>query len=437
MSILGRVDVYRTGQESRFIAVASSHESDVSGRPVRIEIAEFWATDPLYKATRIGAFADFEFRASELHDDVLTLSQVERLSHHATSGSRWWPVEPHGSIPLRAAELIYATLGPWVTSDLVHALETSSARGIDSVQQLLLGLTEANGRRPSMLIALTAAVGTAQRYDRRVRAERNTVDDQTAVGRFVDETIKHLGGLVVESAEQFGFTQDAFGEWFESQDRDLFDLTPWPPPQAPYTLHGPQFPNELAEVAREQASSSDSRASIDLRVDSASALFTTGRHDIFIQLAEAAEGHLEFVRSDGSLSPESARALARLVSATVQAWHHRLADVEDRVASAYDDGRFTWDLLTAIQSLPGHTWDGLSDARRICFVADLGELLMLITETTSGVVSELGAAAILHVCNGNDELLAIAVDAAYKIPFQNGRGEFDWAIRAIRERERQ
>ena len=60
---------------------------------------------------------------------------------------------------------------------------------------------------------------------------------------------------------------------------------------------------------------------------------------------------------------------------------------------------------------------------------------MLINETTSGVISEIGATAILAACNGDDDLLAIAIDAAYKIPFQKGRAEFDWAIGAIQERE--
>ena len=62
---------------------------------------------------------------------------------------------------------------------------------------------------------------------------------------------------------------------------------------------------------------------------------------------------------------------------------------------------------------------------------------MLINKTTSGVISEIGAHAILDACSGNDDLLDIALDAAYKIPFQKGQAEFDWAIQTMQERERE
>jgi hypothetical protein len=200
-------------------------------------------------------------------------------------------------------------------------------------------------------------------------------------------------------------------------------------------LDGPEFDDEFFAGADYQSSPSELSAPIDPRVNNTNPMFSPERYDIYIQLAAEAGDHLEYIGKDVPLPPESARAWARLVSATVQAWHHHLADTENRIPTAYDDNRFTFDLLEAISSLPRNTWDGLSNARRICFVADLGELLMLINETTSGVISEIGATAILAACNGNDDLLAIAIDAAYKIPFQKGRAEFDWAIGAMQERE--
>jgi hypothetical protein len=36
------------------------------------------ATDPLYKTTRLGDFGDFEFRSTELHDEVVSLIQMHQ-----------------------------------------------------------------------------------------------------------------------------------------------------------------------------------------------------------------------------------------------------------------------------------------------------------------------------------------------------------------------
>ena len=79
MNIRGRVDVYCTESDDTFIAVASSTELNDFGQPTVVRIVEFMATDPLHKATRISDFGEFEFRATELHDEIMTLAQVQQL----------------------------------------------------------------------------------------------------------------------------------------------------------------------------------------------------------------------------------------------------------------------------------------------------------------------------------------------------------------------
>lgn len=435
MSIRGRVDVYCTDSEDRFIAVASSEERDSFGRPLRVEIVEFMATDPLYKATRISEFGDFDFRATELHDDVMTLTQVQQLWNKVPEDARWWPADPEGSIPTRSSDLIYAALGPWATAELIQALENSLDQSSATIRRLLDGLHTAVGKRPWMLIGLATAMGAAQRYETQDLRRSNLGTFDTGVDRFVGETLKHLGSLVLEAAQQFGFDWESFGEWYESQDSNLFDNTGWPPTQVPFTLDGPEFGDEFFTSANYRVSPPESFAPIDPFVIRANPMASLERFEIYTQLTAEAEDHLKFIGTDIPLPKESARAWARLASATTQAWHQHLADRENQIPTAYDDNRLTWNLLTTIDTLPRNTWDGLTNARRICFVADLGELLMLINETTTGVISELGAAAILDACNGDDDLLAIAIDAAYRIPFQNGRDEFNWAIQTIRERQ--
>ena len=99
MKIRGRVDVYCTNLEGSYIAVASSEELDLSGCPLRIEIFEFWATDPLYKATRIGVFSDFDFRASELHTEITSISEVQALwGIRSNTESEWFEDDGWGAL---------------------------------------------------------------------------------------------------------------------------------------------------------------------------------------------------------------------------------------------------------------------------------------------------------------------------------------------------
>jgi hypothetical protein len=78
MTTRGRVDVYCAIDNHALVAIATSSDRDESGRPVEVRIVEFQATDPLYKATRIGDFSDFNFRATELHDEVVPLIQMNQ-----------------------------------------------------------------------------------------------------------------------------------------------------------------------------------------------------------------------------------------------------------------------------------------------------------------------------------------------------------------------
>ena len=78
MTIRGRVDVYCPIDNHALVAIATSSDRDESGRPVEVRIVEFQATDPLYKATRLGDFSDFNFRATELHNEVVSLIQMNQ-----------------------------------------------------------------------------------------------------------------------------------------------------------------------------------------------------------------------------------------------------------------------------------------------------------------------------------------------------------------------
>jgi hypothetical protein len=436
MTIRGRVDVYCTDLPGpTFIAVASSTELITSGRPAVVRIVEFMATDPLYKATRIGDFGDFEFRATELHDGIMTLAQVQQLWNQTPADARWWPADPDGSIPFRSGDLIYATLGPWATSELIHALENSSDRSSPTVERVLGGLHQAVGRRPWMLIGLAAAMGAAQRYEAHELRPSDLGMRDSGVDRFVGESLKHLGSLVLEAAQQFGFDWDSFKEWFESQDSGLFENTGWPPTQVPYVLDGPEFDDEFFAGADYQASSSELSASIDPRVRNTTPMISHERLEIFNRLREQAgftqgiAGNREVAQM---LTGNDARSWARLVSATVQAWHENLNDTDNRLSSPYADENFTYNMLDSVCALPSESWNRLTDARRICFVADLGELLMIISQLDEGDISRYAASALGQACNYENDLITIGEQAGLALPYRNRRSEFASWIETIR-----
>jgi hypothetical protein len=423
MTIRGRVDVYCTDLPGpTFIAVASSTELNDSGRPAVVRIVEFMATDPLYKATRIGDFGDFEFRATELHDDVMTLAQVQQLWNQVPADARWWPVKPYGFIPLRSADLIYATLGPMATYELMQALLSSPDNKSESIERLIEGLRDAIGRRPIMLIALAASLGAAQRYEMRRFDGQELQRHESGVGRFLGESLKHLGGLVLEASQQFGLDEDQFGPWFESQMHGLFDQSQWPPTQVPYTLDGPAL-NAVAQRPGSELSEIDEPALLEERR----------------KIQEWLEQNSGITTSvygkqgpDAVPSTFSARSWARLVSATVQAMHVMLSDPGSDRTALGENEMFIYYLCESISSLPASSWKQLTNSRHICFVADLGELLMIVGELGGGDITGRAAVALANACDNDSDLISIAEQAGQNLPYRNGRWDFNWGIEFVR-----
>lgn len=422
MTIRGRVDVYCTESDETFIAVASSAELNDFGRPVVVRIVEFMATEPLYKATQIGDFGDFEFRATELHDDIMTLVQVQQLWDQVPADARWWPVKPYGFIPLRAADLIYATLGPMATYELLQALLSSPDNKSESNERLIEGLTKAVGQRPAMLVALAACLGASQRYEVRRFDELELQQNKSGVDRFLGESLKHIGGLVLEAAQQFGFDEDQFGPWFESQMYDLFDQSQWPPPQVPYTLEGPKF-NAVTQRPSSELSDTDEPSLLEERQ----------------KIQEWLEQNSGITTSVyGKQGPAvvpstfSARSWARLVSATVQAMHVMLSDPESDRTALGENEMFIYYLCESISSLPASSWKQLTDSRHICFVADLGELLMIVGELGGGDITGRAAVALANACDNDSDLIFFAEQAGQNLPYRNGRWDFDWGIEFVR-----
>ena len=434
MSIRGRVDVYCTIDDQTFVAIATSSEIDESGRPVVVRVVEFKAAEPLYKATRIGDFGDFNFRATELHDEIVSLIQMQQRWGVAPADARWWPLDSQSRLPLRAAELVYAILGPYTTTALMEALRNSDLNSERELRKLFYGLDRCLGRRPAMLVALATAIGATDRHWHCHDLDDPEIRRGGGVDRLSGVTLKHLGGLVIESFEQFGFSPESFGEWYESQRQLFSDDHNWPPPQVPYTLEGPESAGSPARAPIETLWVEGGPFSPELDPE-VIPMFSPERLGILNRLREQAGFTLGIAgnREVAEIPTRNdARSWARLVSATVQAWHENLADPNNRLTSPYADDSFTYNLLDLICAIPSESWNRLTDARRICFVADLGELLMIICQLDEGDISRYAASALGQACNYENDLITIGEQAGLALPYRNRRPEFASWIETIR-----
>ncbi len=424
MNIRGRVDVYRTDSESSFVAVASSDARDGSGRPVVVRIVEFMATDPLYKATRIMDFGDFEFRATELHDDVMMLAQVQQLWGQVPADARWWP-QYFGGMPTHMrGDLIYAALGPLVTTALIDKLKDAESKGAVSdplVDQLLGELLSCEGRRPNMLLALAAALSATQRYRHH---EMDSGVEFDPAFHFGDEVSKHLGSLFLGAIGQFGFDEQTFSQWFRSQTSIFLSDEAWPPPGLEYTTNRPDRADPHI-IWTEKTDFPLFNTAVEEKFN----LWT-----VFDRLALEVDDSLDDGITDVLRPSIDARAWARLTSATVQLWHQWLSGEGFQPRTPFDDDEFTFHLLSTISEIPRANWESLTEARHICFVADLGELLMILRRFPSSDVTEQAIDALTNVCDRNRDLLNIARMAGLNLSYEYGRDQFESDIDRIASR---
>ena len=413
MSICGRVDVYCTIDDQTFVAIATSSDRDESGRPVEVRIVEFQATDPLYKATRIGDFSDFNFRATELHDEVVSLIQMQQRWGLVPADARWWP-QYYGGMPTHMrGDLVYAALGPLTTIALIDELKRSASTGDTSnslVDELLQELEMCDGRRPKMLVALAAALSATQR---RRQHEIGSEIDFDLVNREA-EVLKHLGSLFLGAIGQFGFDEQTFSNWFRSQSSIFLDDESWPPPGLEYTLNRPGHNEPVIESTwwvRSPPFDAAAKKKFDL---------WTVFDGLALQVDDALDDELPQV----SRPSIDTRAWARLTSATVQLWHQWLSGEGFQPRTPLDDGEFTLQLLSSISEIPSATWKSLTEARHICFVADLGELLMILRRFPSSDVAEQAIDVLINVCDNSLDLLNIARIAGLNLSYEHGRDQF-------------
>jgi hypothetical protein len=322
-----------------------------------------------------------------------------------------------------APDLVYAVLGPWTTARLIQTLQISPEQLPDDLDWLKQGLIGCVGHRPKMLLALAAALGAVQRRHNHRFDGGESFEFEGAVDLLADEALKHLGFFFVEALRGFSLDESGFAEWFETQRTLFFADEQWPPPQASYTLDGPNFgvgdsqpSSELSDF--DEPTSLEERQKIQRWLEVNSGITTS------------------IYGPNGPVvvpSTFSARSWARLVSATVQAMHMLLADPDVNWTVLSEQEMFIYHLSESISSLPIDSWEQLTPSRRICFVADLGELLMIVAQLVGGDVTGRIAVTLARACGNDADLISIAEQAGRNLPYADDRGDFTWGIEFARD----
>lgn len=169
---------------------------------------------------------------------------------------RWWPRTPRGDgfvpLPHRSASMVYSSLGPIVTHLLVEVLRNADSDD-PTVERLLWDLEQVDGRAPDMLVLLGTAMGAVQRefdggWNAQVQAEESS--SQIPRSPHLTETYKHLGSLVFEAMEAFGFTEETFAEYLRDQWESIGN-SEWPPTGAAYTEREPEGPGTTRAERRD------------------------------------------------------------------------------------------------------------------------------------------------------------------------------------------
>lgn len=138
------------------------------------------------------------------------------------------------------------------------------------------------------------------------------------------------------------------------------------------------------------------------------------------------------VRSNTPLDRDDARSFARLTAATAQWWRWKSTEAPERPTSPYDDDSFTLRLCESMSWFDASAWNGLTDARIVCFVADLAEILRMILVFDRSDAMKRVQDALILVCNGNTDLLGIAEQAGAALPFPESAALYAEAFAQIR-----
>ena len=124
---------------------------------------------------------------------------------------------------MREAHMLYAILGPELTSDFVRTVENGDPKHTENLREIAKKLSDLNVRKkpPVMLIAMASAMWALSNV---ILGEDSNRFPALSSADAQDFTFKYLGDEVVNALRRFGIERPESGDehitWFDGFDKD-------------------------------------------------------------------------------------------------------------------------------------------------------------------------------------------------------------------------
>ncbi len=137
---------------------------------------------------------------------------------------------------MREAHMLYAILGPELTSDFVRTVENGDPKHTENLREIAKKLSDLNVRKkpPVMLIAMASAMWALSNVSTRHKWVLGKDSDRFPALSSADAqdfTFKYLGDEVVNALRRFGIERPESGDehitWFDGFDKDKTTYNNW------------------------------------------------------------------------------------------------------------------------------------------------------------------------------------------------------------------
>jgi len=131
---------------------------------------------------------------------------------------------------MREAHMLYAILGPELTSDFVRTVENGDPKHTENLREIAKKLSDLNVRKrpPVMLIAMASAMwALSHTHNKWILGEGSDRFPALSSADAQDFTFKYLGDEVVNALRRFGIERPESGDEYITFDKDKTTYNNW------------------------------------------------------------------------------------------------------------------------------------------------------------------------------------------------------------------
>ena len=131
---------------------------------------------------------------------------------------------------MREAHMLYAILGPELTSDFVRTVENGNPKHTENLRRITKELSDLNKKKrpPVMLIAMASAMwALSHTHNKWVLGEGSDRFPALSSANAKDFTFKFLGDEVKNALERFGIERPVNGDDYIAFDKDKTTYNNW------------------------------------------------------------------------------------------------------------------------------------------------------------------------------------------------------------------